>query len=541
MRPSRQGQGRSGPSVPDRTAAIARDPPGRTSIFGGMGGWLPTVAGPINFSPFLPLLAAAAASRRPPTPRTGTREMAKKGKDAAEPDAKAAAVRSLFSADNPFRRKESAPEEPPRAPPPTPASAAVPTPARKPPKRPQAEAEAEPAVPSRRKRSEEDGEGPAARRKRKRDEVEAGYERRTLGAAPADEEQRPRPVVGAKRKAPHDVEAAASGGESEDEAFDDEGKLLRTVFVGNLPLRTKRKALTKEFAAFGEVDSVRIRSVPLGDTKIPRKGAVIKGKINDLVDNVHAYIVFKDEQCARTALSHNMALFNGNHIRVDMACPPRKKLRGEGPLYDRKRTVFVGNLPFDVKDEELYQLFCGPSGPQGDVEAIRVVRDPDSSLGKGIAYVLFKTREAANAVVKKRGIKIRDRFLRLTHAKAADATPKKADSGKKRDTPKQKTPFTSGSKSREGSDSNKRKAPASLSYQGLKSTKSGVVKKVKVARRPVNQGKQQGRPSETGQSESARKAKRPAVAARKAKQLNKKRKQDGSTPENTHRSKKARK
>ncbi|KAM3280511.1 hypothetical protein ACQJBY_047352 [Aegilops geniculata] len=508
-----------------------------------MGGWLPTVAGQIKFSPFLPLLAAAAASRRPPTPtpRTRTGEMARKGKDAAEPDAKAAAVRSLFSADNPFRRKESAPEEPPRAPPPTPASAsAVPTPARRPPKRPQAAAEAEPAVPSRRKRGEEeDGEGPA-RRKRKRDEVEAGYERRALGAAPADEE-RPRPVVGAKRKAPHDVEAAASGGESEDEAFDDEGKLLRTVFVGNLPLRTKRKALTKEFAAFGEVDSVRIRSVPLGDTKIPRKGAVIKGKINDLVDNVHAYIVFKDEQCARTALSHNMALFNGNHIRVDMACPPRKKLRGEGPLYDRKRTVFVGNLPFDVKDEELYQLFCGPSGPQGDVEAIRVVRDPDSSLGKGIAYVLFKTREAANSVVKKRGLKIRDRFLRLTHAKAVDATPKKADSGKKRGTPKQKTPFTPGSKSREGSDSNKRKAPASLSYQGLKSTKSGVVKKVKVARRPVNQGKQQGRPSETGQSESARKAKRPAVAARKAKQLNKKRKQDGSTPENTHRSKKARK
>uniref|UniRef100_A0A8R7UAE7 RRM domain-containing protein n=1 Tax=Triticum urartu TaxID=4572 RepID=A0A8R7UAE7_TRIUA len=466
--------------------------------------------------------------------------MARKGKEAADPDAKAAAVRSLFSADNPFRRKESAPEEPPRAPPPTPASAsAVPTPARKLPKRP--EAEAQPAVPSRRKRGEEEeGEGPA-RRKRKRDEVEAGYERRTLGAAPADEEQRPRPVVGAKRKAPHDVEAAASGGEEEDEAFDDEGKLLRTVFVGNLPLRTKRKALTKEFAAFGEVDSVRIRSVPLGDTKIPRKGAVIKGKINDAVDNVHAYIVFKDEQCARTALSHNMALFNGNHIRVDMACPPRKKLRGEGPLYDRKRTVFVGNLPFDVKDEELYQLFCGPSGPQGDVEAIRVVRDPDSSLGKGIAYVLFKTREAANSVVKKRGLKIRDRFLRLTHAKATDGTPKKTDSGKKRGTPKQKAPFTPGSKSREGSDSNKRKAPASLSYQGLKSTKSGVVKKVKVARRPVNQGKQQGRPSETGQSDSARKAKRPAVAARKAKQLNKKRKQDGSTPKNTHRSKKARK
>lgn len=40
----------------------------------------------------------------------------------------------------------------------------------------------------------------------------------------------------------------------------------------------------------------------------------------------------------------------GNHIRVDRACPPRKKLKGDNPpLYESKRTVFLGNLPFDVK------------------------------------------------------------------------------------------------------------------------------------------------------------------------------------------------
>jgi len=34
---------------------------------------------------------------------------------------------------------------------------------------------------------------------------------------------------------------------------------------------------------------------------------------------------------------------------------PRKKLKGESvPPYDNKRTVFVGNLPFDVKDEESF-------------------------------------------------------------------------------------------------------------------------------------------------------------------------------------------
>ncbi|CAN6291037.1 unnamed protein product [Urochloa humidicola] len=449
--------------------------------------------------------------------------MAKKHKDpaaeAAGDASPAATIRSLFSADNPFRRKPST-EEPPAAAPPA-------TPLRKHPN-PDAEA-AEPS--SKKKKRKEEG----PQRKRKRDQVEAGRGRRT-GAG-----KEKQPGVGEKRKAPDDAAAAAAGaGEDGEESFDDETKLLRTVFVGNLPLRTKRKVLTKEFAAFGEIESVRIRSVPLVDSKLTRKGAVLQGKVNELVDNVHAYIVFKDEQSARAALSHNMALFGGNHIRVDKACPPRKKLRGEGPLYDRKRTVFVGNLPFDVKDEELYQLFCGSSGSEGDVEAIRVVRDPNSSLGKGIAYVLFKTREAANAIVRKKDMKIRDRSLRLTHAKPVDTTPKKTvEARKKKRMPKQKEVSTPGSKSNENSDKAKRKASA-LSYQGLRSSRSGVVKKVKVNQRPTpsNQGKQ-SKTKETGAS--AHKGKRPAVAARKAKELTKKRKLDASTPENTHRSKKPRK
>ncbi|OEL32168.1 RNA-binding protein 34 [Dichanthelium oligosanthes] len=444
--------------------------------------------------------------------------MAKKHKDpapeAAGEASPAAAIRSLFSADNPFRRKPST-EEPPAAAPPA-------TPLRK---HPNPDAQA--AEPSSKKRKSKD-EGP--QRKRKRDEVEAGRGRRRGAEKP--------PGVGEKRKAPDD---AAAGAEEEDdeEAFDDETKLLRTVFVGNLPLRTKRKVLTKEFAPFGEIESVRIRSVPLVDSKLTRKGAVLQGKVNELVDNVHAYIVFQDEQSARAALSHNMALFGGNHIRVDMACPPRKKLRGEGPLYDRKRTVFVGNLPFDVKDEELYKLFCGSSGSEGDVEAIRVVRDPNSSLGKGIAYVLFKTREAANAIVRKKDMKIRDRSLRLTHARPVDTTPKKTtEAQKKKRVPKDKEVSTPGSKSNEGSDRAKRKASA-LSYQGLRSSKSGVVKKVKVNQRPSSNPGKQSKTNETGAS--ARKGKRPAVAAKKAKQLAKKRKLDASTPENTHRSKKPRK
>ncbi|KAK1380586.1 hypothetical protein POM88_027330 [Heracleum sosnowskyi] len=46
-----------------------------------------------------------------------------------------------------------------------------------------------------------------------------------------------------------------------EEGFDDEDKLLRTVFVGNLPLKVKKKALLKEFSQF----ALRIRSVPIMD------------------------------------------------------------------------------------------------------------------------------------------------------------------------------------------------------------------------------------------------------------------------------------
>jgi nucleolar protein 12 len=104
-------------------------------------------------------------------------------------------------------------------------------------------------------------------------------------------------------------------------------------------------------------------------------------------------------------------------------------------------------------------------------------------------------------------MKIRDRLLRLTHAKPVDTTPKKTKVWKRSRVPKHKEVSIPGIKFNEGSDKAKRKASA-LSYQGLKSSTSGVVKKVKVNQQPSNKGKQ-SKTNETGAS--ARKAKRPAV------------------------------
>ena len=54
-------------------------------------------------------------------------------------------------------------------------------------------------------------------------------------------------------------------------------------------------------------------------------------------------------------------------------------------MHDHKRCVFVGNLPFDVQDEELWTHFerCG------DIEFVRIVRDKKTNIGKGFGYVQF--------------------------------------------------------------------------------------------------------------------------------------------------------
>lgn len=105
------------------------------------------------------------------------------------------------------------------------------------------------------------------KKKRKRDEIEAEYEAKRYGVVDMEEEVEKRigeMVVGEKRKKmdnPENMMVSTEG-------FDDESKLLRTVFIGNLPLKIKKKALMKEFGSFGEVESVRIRSIPLADVSI---------------------------------------------------------------------------------------------------------------------------------------------------------------------------------------------------------------------------------------------------------------------------------
>lgn len=72
---------------------------------------------------------------------------------------------------------------------------------------------------------------------------------------------------------------------------------------------------------------------------------------------------------------------------------------------DTNTTVFIGNLPFSVNEEELRKhmvsgLKTGNKGQAGQVLDgagdgilnVRVIRDKETHIGKGIAYIMFASK-----------------------------------------------------------------------------------------------------------------------------------------------------
>ena len=56
---------------------------------------------------------------------------------------------------------------------------------------------------------------------------------------------------------------------------------------------------------------------------------------------------------------------------------------------DYDSTIFIGNLPHKVRDQELWDAFKGI----GTIKNVRVIRDKNTQEGIGVAYIRFDHKE----------------------------------------------------------------------------------------------------------------------------------------------------
>lgn len=233
--------------------------------------------------------------------------------------------------------------------------------------------------------------------------------------------------------------------ESTDKDVTEIEKAGRTVFLGNVSTecinsKTAEKTLKKHLESFiadladnkppHKIESIRFRSTAFASS-LPKRAAFAKKEIMDsTTKSTNAYAVYSTTTAAREAVKRlNGSVLLNRHLHVDSIAHPAK--------VDHRRCVFVGNLPFVDEREQPTTEDDKPKKPRpssdveeglwthfakaGKIESVRVVRDAQTRVGKGFAYVQFVDEngvEAALQLHEKKFPPLLPRILRVTRCKA---------------------------------------------------------------------------------------------------------------------------
>ena len=179
----------------------------------------------------------------------------------------------------------------------------------------------------------------------------------------------------------------------------------RTVFVGNIPAACSKSKIKKLFKACGTVESVRLHAIG-----------------SQQVDSVNAHVVMSSDEEAESCLSLNGSVLRGRHLRVDVGTQ-----KSVVDTDTNKRSVFVGNLPFSADEEQLREVFtvCG------EIQNIRIVRDPKTGIGKGFGFVTFKDKSGVVFALKQNNTAVLDkRCLRVYRSTDQGALQKQSKTSK---------------------------------------------------------------------------------------------------------------
>jgi len=155
---------------------------------------------------------------------------------------------------------------------------------------------------------------------------------------------------------------------------------LGNVFIKNLDKSIDTKAIYDTFSAFGNILSCKIAQDQQG---------VSKG---------YGFVHFETEEAATNAICKvNGMLLNMRKVFVGKFIPRSERVRELGEKAKMFTNVYVKNLPDDVKDEQLKDLFA----PYGTITSHKVAMGEDGK-SKGFGFVAFEeaghAEEAVNAL-----------------------------------------------------------------------------------------------------------------------------------------------
>lgn len=84
--------------------------------------------------------------------------------------------------------------------------------------------------------------------------------------------------------------------------------------------------------------------------------------------------------------------------------------------------IYVGNLPYSIRDAELEELFT----PYGEVTSANVIIERDTNRSKGFGFVEMPSQtDAENAIAQLNNKEINGRGLKVNEAKPREERPRR--------------------------------------------------------------------------------------------------------------------
>ncbi|KAJ7387452.1 positive regulation of histone deubiquitination [Desmophyllum pertusum] len=187
-----------------------------------------------------------------------------------------------------------------------------------------------------------------------------------------------KPHIAKESDVPSATHATSTGEPSTTEKIEhDSTKDANTVFVSNLLFSIDEERLKETLLPHGEITEIRLVKNQMGKSK------------------GFAYVVFKNQSSVQAALSMDRTKLDGRPMFISPSVDKSKNpTQFKFPTSLDKKTVFVSNLPFDIKESDVENVFK----KHGKVTQVRLVTNR-AGKPKGYGYIEYEEETSAPTAI----------------------------------------------------------------------------------------------------------------------------------------------